>query len=316
MGIFGLPDPVVDILDPGGFHQDDDKLAKERAQMAEGLYGSVDQGGQIGRVSGQAEQFGQSGQAQYGQLTNEAQRARLMLQRQALGQDSISAEQLRQGLQQNVAAQQSMAAGASPQNSAMAARTASNNAARLGGGLAGQQSLAGLQERQQAQMALNQAILGARQQDITATLGGQQQALSGYGANEQARTNRYGALLGVGMPTSTGSERFMGAAGGALGAIAASDRRLKKDVRSGDDDADDLLKGLKAVTHRYKNEEHGKGEFVSVMAQDLEKSRAGRAAVINTPKGKMVHGARLALALAAVMPGLDKRLSKLEKRGR
>src|SRR5262249_11352646 len=78
------------------------------------------------------------------------------LQRLASGQDSISAEQLRQGLQQNVAAQRSLAAGAAPANAAMAARTASIQAARLGSGMAGQQAIAGLQERQQAQQALSQ----------------------------------------------------------------------------------------------------------------------------------------------------------------
>jgi hypothetical protein len=48
------------------------------------------------------------------------------------------------------------------------------------------------------------------------------------------------------------------------------------------------------------------------MAQDLEKVVPD--AVINTPAGKVVHGAKLAGALAAALPGLNKRLEKLEQR--
>jgi cytochrome c556 len=99
------------------------------------------------------------------QLTAEAE----YLRRIARGQESVSAEQLRQGLQQNIAAQQSMAQGASPQNSAMAQIQASRNAMSLGAGLAGQQALAGIQERQAAQAALMQALLGQRQQEMQAT---------------------------------------------------------------------------------------------------------------------------------------------------
>ena len=87
------------------------------------------------------------------------------LQRIARGEDSVSAEQLRQGLQQNLGAQRSMAAGASPQNQAMANIQASRNAMTLGAGLAGQQAVAGMQERQQAQMALSQMLAERRAQE-------------------------------------------------------------------------------------------------------------------------------------------------------
>ncbi len=66
-------------------------------------------------------QFGQSLQGQY-----QANQAGIngtigSLQAIANGQNSVSAEQLRQGLQQQQAAQMSMAAGAAPQNQVMAA---------------------------------------------------------------------------------------------------------------------------------------------------------------------------------------------------
>lgn len=318
------------VLDPLGLF----KRGPTRVDTAEQLYGGVDPNGQLATAAGRAEEvgssandFGQGGARSYGRMGSELLQEQDAQRRYARGKDSVSAEQLRQGIQQLQSQQQSMAAGASPANAAMAARQASANAARIGGGLAGQQAVAGLQERQQAQQSLNNMMLAQRQQDLQAALGGQQNAISaqnaamgGYGTIENNRTSRYNTVAAE--PNQTDQDAgAMGALGGGLGKMGGmgkmfSDRRLKKDIRSGERDAEDLLKGLKAVTYRYKNDQHGKGEHVGIMAQDLEKSRAGRAAVIDTPKGKMVDGARLAAALAAAMPGLDKRLSRLERRGR
>lgn len=310
------------ILDPGGLFFGGDT----RADHAEELYGGVDPGGDMQRASFGAERFGVQGQQGYTQTGLEARGQRDQLRRMggaysrlASGQDSVSAEQLRQGLQQGQAAQQSMAAGAAPQNQAMAARTAALGMGRLSAGMAGQQAAAGLQERQQAmnqqmqiQGMLQQGIQGQRGQELQAALGGQQNALGGYGGIEQNRTARYGGM----MQAPTQSERLLGAAGGVGGVVGAfSDRRLKKDIRGGEKEADALLKALKAHSFRYKDEKHGKGDFVGIMAQDLERTKAGRAAVIDTPEGKMVHGARLATALAATLPGLDRRLAKLEGKG-
>jgi hypothetical protein len=99
----------------------------------------------------------------------------------ASGRNSVTAEQLRQSLGQNLSAQRSMAASASPQNASMAALMASRNAMNLGSGLAGQQALAGMQERQAAQQALAQMMLGMRGQDAQVALGSRQNEISGYG---------------------------------------------------------------------------------------------------------------------------------------
>jgi hypothetical protein len=63
----------------------------------------------------------------------------------------------------------------------MAARNAANNMARLGYGLSGQQALAGLQERQQAQQAYANLLGQARGQDVQAAPGGYNTAASSYG---------------------------------------------------------------------------------------------------------------------------------------
>lgn len=138
------------------------------------------------------------------------------LRGQMMGQNSVSAEQLRQGLQQQQAAQMSMAA-SNPGNP-MAARTAAMQMARSGYGMAGQQALAGLQERnnaatqlgqsygQQGQLQLGQGqlALGRSSQDLQAGLGG-------YGA----ANNAYGQSLAH--PQKTWGDLIKSGAGGAAG---------------------------------------------------------------------------------------------------
>lgn len=167
--------------DPGG-----DAEKKRKSQ----LYGLADEAGAFANRS-------QRGYANYGR---QGQSALAGLQATALGQNSISGEQLRQGVQQLQAQQQSIAAGASPQNAAMAARTAAIQSGRLGMGLAGQQALAGLQERQQAQQAYASLLQGLRAQDLQAALASRQNAMSGYsagnsGAPEKSWLDKYGPTI-------------------------------------------------------------------------------------------------------------------------
>lgn len=125
--------------------------------------------------------FANLGEAGFGGLGMEGDQARQFLRDQATGKISLSAEQLRQGLQQQQAGFQSMAAGGAPQNAAMNARTAMLGMGRAGSAMAGNAAVAGIQERQAAQKALMDAILGQRQQDLQAALGSRQNAISGYG---------------------------------------------------------------------------------------------------------------------------------------
>jgi hypothetical protein len=126
--------------------------------------------------------FAGTAQANYNQGTDALRGQLAYLQQLQRGQNSVSAEQLRQGLQQNLAAQQSMAAGAAPQNAAMAARTAAIQAGRLGSAASGQQALAGIQERNAAAQQAGQLGLGMRGQDLQGTLGGYGAANSAYGS--------------------------------------------------------------------------------------------------------------------------------------
>lgn len=253
------------------------------------------QGGRAGMFADRAEQ----GYGAYGQ---QAQGALDYLQGQARGQNSVSAEQLRQALGQNQAAQMSMAAGASPQNASAAGRTAAIQMGRQGMGLAGQQATAGLAERNQANQQYGSLLGTLRGQDLSAATQSRQNALSGYGAGN------------AGPPQKSWEEKYGPVIAGAA-ATAASDRRLKTDVKDGGAGANEMLASLRAFSYRYKDgKKFGEGEYTGPMAQDLE--RAGSRAVIDTPAGKMVHGARLATENTAMLAALRDRVAKLEGKGK
>lgn len=167
--------------------------------------GLTSQAGASGDFAGTGEKgFGALG----GALTSEADYMRKI----ARGEESVSAEQLRQSLGQNLSAQQSMAAGAAPQNQAMAALQASRNAMQLGSGLAGQQAVAGMQERQAAQQALAQMLLQQRNQELQAALGGRQNAISGFGGISvgQSPLQQFGGMIQGGLQTYLGGRGNQG----------------------------------------------------------------------------------------------------------
>lgn len=183
-------------------------LDLDRANRAREFRG-VDPTGELGRQAGEAGAFADVSQGAFARRGQQADATTDYLGRVMRGQESVSAEQLRQGLAQNLAAQQAMAAGARPGNQAMAARTAAIQAGRLGAGLSGQQALAGIAERQAAAGQLGNLQAALRQQELQAALGGRGLALQGRGAIENARTQRFGAMMGVPTPT----EQLLGGGG-------------------------------------------------------------------------------------------------------
>jgi len=286
------------VLDPGGLATANGPFSNNDASAA--YKDSARQ--QLNIAAGQSGMFANQAEGNYGEQTANLGQQTKYLQDLQSGKNSVAAEQLRQGLQQNVAAQRSMAAGGAPQNSAQAARIAANNTARLGYGLSGQQAVAGLQERNAATQALTNAYLQQRQQDVSAALGARANQAQGYGAVLNGPADK------TWMEKNAGLVSAISAGAG----LAASDRRLKTDIRDGDDEARATLEGLRARTFSYKDpKKYGEGRQLGLVAQDLEKT-ALRGAVLDTKDGKMVDGTKLALGLAAMLPGIDKRLAKLE----
>jgi hypothetical protein len=233
--------------------------------------------------------FAQQAQGNYNQDTGQAQQSVNDLRAIANGQNSVSAMQLQQAAQANQAQQASMAAAASPNNAPMAARNAAMNAGRIGYGLAGQQAVAGLQERNQATSQLANFIGNLRGQDVNATLGGQGNAINAYGQQIQN-------------PQKTTGQQILNAGIGVASALSAkSDRRAKTDIKDGDSDASKALEGLRSYTFAYKNEKDGKGKQVGVMAQEMRKAGLGHAVI-----------AKAATSGLALTAALARRVAKLE----
>jgi hypothetical protein len=242
--------------------------------------------------------FADTGQANYDVMTNEARGAREQLRDIASGKVSLSKEQLRQGLNRNAGAMQSMASSAAPGDTG-AARMAMLQTARLGSALSGQQAMAGIAEREAATRALNEAITSARGQDMQVALGSRQNA-----------TNAYGGVK----PEGSFIDKWGNAIVGGMGAMMKSDRRAKTDIVEDEDDAQRAVEKLRSYRYRYKDKRDGEGEQLGVMAQELEKGPL-KHAVIDTPGGKVVHGAKLAGANTALIAGLARRVRDLEGKG-
>lgn len=260
------------------------------------------------------------------------------LQAQASGADSISRLQLQQGQDQLAAQQRSLVAGAAPQNSALAQRMASQQTGRGQQGLAFNQSLAGIQERNAAANALAGLSGQARGQDMQGSqfnVGAQLQQTgmndaminAGMGrdlaaagmqqgggiAYEGGRTTR--AVGALAQPTQ--GEQILGAGTGLLGAYLASDERAKTDISDGGDEADKLMRGLRAKAYKYKDEAaHGRGSRLGIMAQDLERSSELGKSLVREVGGIKRVDVPAALGTGLGLIGrLNERIDKLEGRG-
>lgn len=249
------------------------------------------QGGLAGQFADQA----QRGYAAYGQ---QGQSALDGLRAQMQGQNSVSAEQLRQGLQQQLAQQRSFAAGGPPGSAAGRARTAAIQMGRASTAAAGQQAMAGIAERNQVTNQYGQLIGQLRGQDLSAATQSRQNALGGYGAGN------------TGAPQPSWIQQYGPAIAG--GIAAASDRRLKTDVQPGDAQANSAIAALQPYAYRYKDPQaYGTGPQIGTTTQDL--TRAGlQQAVIKTPAGEMVDAGKLSGANTAMIAALGQRVTELE----
>lgn len=192
---------------------------------------------------------------------------------------------------------------------------------------------------QQLQNATNVAALSGTQGYENNLLAQRGQSMGAQATNQaNAQANQQAMLNAV---TST--------AGTGIGALALmSDRRAKKDIvplaggsdrfRAQLDDfkksfqptgpgggsptpeqAQDTVRNAPAYAFRYKDpERHGEGQRVGVMAQDLEKTPAGAAAVMRSPDGtRMVDTGELSTINTAALNGqqnqLDDTMARLDE---
>lgn len=134
--------------------------------------------------------------------------------------------------------------------------------------------------------------------------------LSGFNAAAQAR-QRMAAGVGTGM-TALGSTADMSSITKGLGTIF-SDKNLKENIKSEKGISKEFLNNLKPYSYNYKNEQHGVGRKVGIMAQDLEKAgAAGKSIVVDTPEGKMIDTTQGFGVVVAAMADFNERMKKLE----
>jgi hypothetical protein len=160
-------------------------------------YGEVDPGGLLAGMSGAAGGAASQGDAGYGRMTGELQGDRQYLQGLRSGKNSLAAEQLRQGLEQQQGQLAGMAAGARPGQQAGAARTAMIQMGRAGSAMAGNAQMARIAEQNAAAQTLAGLNLQQRGQDISYSTGQRGLGIQGYGTLENSRAQRYGADLGT-----------------------------------------------------------------------------------------------------------------------
>lgn len=127
-------------------------------------------------------------------------------------------------------------------------------------------------------------------------------ALAGYGSNAtnaisnahlglgnasaaaaMGRANQFQNTLSSGLSLLGASKNKEGAAGAGM---LFSDKRLKKNLKPiSKEDREEMTKILKAYHFNYLSDEHGSGDWIGVMAQDLEKSKIGKTLVVENSEG-------------------------------
>lgn len=246
------------------------------------------------------------------------------LQGVASGQQQGAGELAAQRQIQNaLAAQQAQARMARGGNAAMAYRNAANQSAALGSTGAGMGQQAALQDQMAAHGQLAGIGAQGRQGDIGVANAnaGYQQAQGQQNAGNylqllnqlnQRQQNKYNADLGIGAQQDSAAAAKSGGLLQGIGAVLASDERLKTDITDSRADIDALLDGLKPVGWTYKDAKHGEGRWDGIIAQDMERSEAGKRIVRDTADGKMLDVNKALSATLAAAARLNERVRDLE----
>lgn len=121
-------------------------------------------------------------------------------------------------------------------------------------------------------------------------------------ASNMAVANNQNQLISSGIGAygrSSGSNANSNSGGGAGGSsFWTSDQRLKTNISEiSKDELDEMKKYLKAFAWNYKSDEHGTGDWIGVMAQDLEKSKLGKTLVVENEKGEKMIDLKKVLSM-------------------
>ncbi len=173
---------------------------------------------------------------------------------------------------------------------------------------------------QNAQMANLNAQLQARGMDDQARLAYMQQLMSMNQAEMAARLGQEQVAMNApsltGPMLQAGGQVLAAYAANQGGGQAASDARVKKNIAHGGAEVDSMLDALKPSSYEYipggKLKQHmgGMGDgrrLAGILAQDLEKSAAGKAIVSDTAEGKTIDVVGGLSALFASVARLNER---------
>ncbi len=226
-------------------------------------------------------------------------------------------------VQSALGAQQAQARMARGGNAALAARNAARGVGQVGLAGAGQASQAQMQDQMNAQGLLSGVTSQGRAGDLGVGQMQQQQMQQNDAANlgylqqyGNMNANQLQAQIAA-MNAATGKPGLLGpilsAGGQAAAAGFMSDERVKEDIEDGDEDVDAMLDALRAKRYKYKDpKKHGEGERLGIIAQDLNKSRAGSAVTVDTPDGIGVDIGKAVSAALAGLARVNKRLRDVE----
>ncbi len=238
---------------------------------------------------------------------------------------SLAQAQLEQAQQQNLTTQLGLASQARGGSLAAQQRQASAMGSAAATGTAQQMAQLRAAEQAQAEQAYMTQANQLAQQQMNREMLAQQQLQQMYGqmyaggtqAAIAGRQQDIDAQLGrrqVGMEAWKNMNEGLATAGEAIGGMAMSDPKVKEDITPAEEEALEALKGLEAVSYRYKKAPDGSDRYgrtdtpiIGITTTDLKKSKAGAQLVKQTPDGEAFDIAGgLSLALAG--------LSALEKR--
>lgn len=212
--------------------------------------------------------------------------------------NSLANNDFMQNWQQDPSYQFQLQEGMKGVNNAMAARGLGNSGAALKDMARFTTGLANQSYQQNYQNNLNR--LGM--------VSGYGSAAAGSIADAHTGLGDAGAAAAMGRANQTGNlvNNLFSLAGAkgkeGLGAVF-SDERLKKNlVPVSKEDLDELRKDLKAFYYDYKDQIHGGDRWIGIMAQDLEKTKFGKAIVSENAKGeKMIDMHRVLSVFLATL---------------
>lgn len=131
------------------------------------------------------------------------------------------------------------------------------------------------------------------------------QAGQNYGNQVSANQIGLGNSIAAANINKSNQQGQMLMQGAGMAAMAFSDERLKTNIQEiPREELQEMRKHLKAYAFNYVNDDFGTGDWVGVMAQDLEKSKLGKTLVVENEDGlKQIDLKKLLSMYLATMAG-------------